>query len=113
MSHIRIGTLLVVFTSLLAGWSAGLRAEPQPAITTINIEGMHCPSCAKRIATALKEVPGVASAQADAEKGLAVVQPRGPKAPSPRAQWEAIEKLGFKPVRLACPYGVFTSKPRF
>lgn len=113
MSHIRIETLLVVFTSLLAASSVSLRAEPQPAVTTINIEGMHCPSCAKRIAASLKEVPGVANAQADAQRGLAVVHSNGPNVPSPRAQWEAVEKAGFKPVRLACPLGTFTSKPRF
>ena len=90
-----------------------LWAETRPAITTIAIKGMHCQGCASKVAARLKEVPGVANANVDAMQGMAIVHPGGRKPPSPRAQWEAVELAGFKPVQLAGPYGTFTSKPQF
>ena len=89
------------------------KAERRSAATTISIKGMHCQGCAKKVVAILQKIPGVAEAQVDAKKGTALVKPGGSKLPSPKAQWEAVEKAGFKPLRLAGPYGVFTSKPRF
>lgn len=82
--------------------------------TTISVKGMHCQACAKKLTDELKRIPGVAQSIADAEKGVAYALPaKGKKLPSPRAQWEAVVKVGFKPLRLAGPFGVFTSKPKF
>lgn len=41
---------------------------------TIKIEGLMCSHCDARVKKALEAVPGVASANADHEKGLAVVE---------------------------------------
>ena len=104
-------------------WSLGLtamaamllavpaQAERRSALTTISIKGMHCQFCAKKVVVYLQKIPGVVEAQVDAKKGTALVK-CGSKLPSPKAQWEAVEKAGFKPLRLAGPYGVFTKKPR-
>ena len=81
--------------------------------TTIVVKGLHCESCAKKLMARLNTVRGVASSQADAKKGLALVVPKNPRQlPSPRAQWEAVEKAGYTPVKLQGPLGTFTSKPK-
>jgi hypothetical protein len=62
----------------------------------------------------LKLVKGVGKITIDAKKGVGVIEPKNAKRPpSPRAQWEAVEKAGFKTVRLAGPFGKFKKKPRF
>lgn len=97
--------------AVLLTTTAMLRAE-EPAATTISVEGMHCAACAKNIAGRLQAVNGVAKAQADAAQSIAVIVPKSNAALSPRALWEAVEKAGYKPVKLVGPSGTFTSKPR-
>lgn len=79
--------------------------------TSINIDGMHCAGCAKKVATRLRAIAGVADAQASAETGTAVVMPKDKAPPSPRAMWEAIEKAGYSPTKLEGPSGTYTKKP--
>lgn len=94
--------------------AATLSAADRDVVTQIEVKGLHCASCAKKLCTALNAVPSVASSQADAETGIAIVTPaQVQRLPSPRAQWEAVEKAGYTPLRLAGPYGTFTSKPKF
>lgn len=91
---------------------AGVAVGAEPAVTTINVKGMHCAGCASKVAGNLKGVPGVAGAQVDAEKEVAIVMPKSAANPSPRALWEAVEKAGYKPTKLVGPAGAFTSKPK-
>ncbi|MBI1904612.1 MAG: heavy-metal-associated domain-containing protein [Planctomycetia bacterium] len=86
--------------------------DPPPATTTITIQGMHCPACAKRVETKLQAVAGVASAQVNAETGIAVVTPAPRQQLSPRLLWEAVATASFKPLKLQGPNGTFTSKPK-
>ena len=89
-----------------------VQAADQTKNTTIVVKGMHCQSCANKIIAALQKVPGVAAANADAKRGLAAAAPTDmQQLPSPRAQWEAIERAGFTPVALYGPYGAFKQKP--
>jgi Cu+-exporting ATPase len=83
-----------------------------PALTTISIADLHCAGCAKKVASKLLAVTGVASVQTNVEAGTATVAPKPEIAPSPRALWEAVEKAGKKPVKLEGPAGTFTSKPQ-
>ena len=85
-------------------------AEPAP--TTISVQGMHCVACAAKVAGNLHSVTGVEKAQVDAEKAVAIVTAKSNVNPSPRALWDAVEKAGYKPVKLVCPGGTFTSKPK-
>ncbi len=87
------------------------QAEP-PALTTIVIEDLDCPSCAKKVAAKLKAVPGVAKVECDVEKTIAVVTAQAGKAPSPRALWDAVEQAGFRPTKLTGPSGTFVAKPQ-
>jgi copper chaperone CopZ len=79
--------------------------------TSISIDGMHCAGCAKKIASRLKTVSGVADAEVNVETGTAAVTPKSKATLSPRALWEAIEKAGYTPSKLAGPSGTFTKKP--
>lgn len=79
--------------------------------TSITIEGMHCAGCAKKIATRLRAVSGVADAQVSVETGTASVTAKDKSNVSPRTLWETIEKAGYTPTKLVGPSGSFTKKP--
>lgn len=85
-------------------------ADPVP--TKITVAGMDCAGCAKKVASKLKEVPGVAVVQTDVKAKTATVVARAQAVLSPRALWEAVEKAGDKPVKLEGPTGTFTKKPQ-
>src|SRR5262249_51858239 len=68
--------------------------------TLISIEDLDCPTCAKGVEKALTAVAGVAGVKTDIEKEMATVTPEANKTLSPRALWEAVEKAGFKPLKL-------------
>lgn len=86
-------------------------AEPTPI--QLSIEGMHCAGCASKVSKRLQAVAGVASAKVDAPSAGAIVIPKQDSVPSPKALWEAVERSGYKPVKLVTTAGTFTTKPRF
>lgn len=88
-----------------------LAVSPTP-FTAIQVDDMHCADCAKKIASKLYSVPGVVEVRADVGKSVAYVVPQKDKSVSPKALWEAVEKAGFKPVKLEGPSGAFTKKPK-
>jgi Cu+-exporting ATPase len=102
------GGMIAVLAALVLGFAA--RAT-EPAPITATVEGMHCPGCAKKIAAQLNEVPGVASVKADVAASTMTVVPKAGQTPSPRALWKAVEKAGYKPVKLEGPGGTFTTRP--
>ena len=104
--------VLTVFVAALAGFISGRAQAADPQATTITIQGMHCGGCAAKVSRQLLAIDGVASAQADATQGNAVVSPQTNAVPSPRALWEAVEKAGYKPTKLVGPSGTFTEKPK-
>lgn len=104
------GSVFVAALAALLLAQAVRAAEPVP--TTITVEGMHCAGCAKKVATKLTEVPGVAAAQGDIATSLLTVTAKAGQSPSPRALWEAVEKSGYKPTRIEGPGGTFTAKPQ-
>lgn len=54
----------------------------------------------------------MAEARADAEKDIVVVIPPADRLPSPKAQWEAVKRAGYKPTKLEGPQGTFDSRPK-
>lgn len=89
---------------------ASLQASQLP-YTWVFVSDMHCAHCAKKISTKLETVSGVAKVQCDVEKGFAVLTPKSGVSLSPRAVWEAVEAVDFKPVKLQGPSGTFKAKP--
>ena len=116
--NFRIGSLMALVVIVTAAgyqtaWAASDKKEKSPQ-TTLTIKGMHCGSCAKKVTAKLQLVKGVGKVTVDPKKGVGIVQPKNAKKPpSPRAQWEAVEKAGFKMVKLDGPFGKFDKKPRF
>ena len=100
----------VVVALAAAGVTGGLWAE-SPRATTIVVEDLSCPVCAKKLSKAVSAVPGVVEVKADVPSSTLTVTPQGQKAPAPRALWEAVEKAGYRPTRLEGPAGTFTAKP--
>ena len=105
-------SLVFVEVAAAATVSARAMAGKRDVRTTIQVKGIHCQFCASKLSRKLKSIPGVSSAKVDAKKAVAVVTPKdAANLPSPRAQWEAIEKAGYKPVKMTGPFGTFTKKP--
>jgi len=61
---------------------------------TLNIEGMHCDNCARKVAAALKAIPGVTDAQVNLPEKAARVSVTDP-APSTRDLMNAVKSAGF------------------
>lgn len=80
--------------------------------TQIVVKDMHCAACAKKIARKLYAVKGVKGVRAVMKTHTATVTPETGKQPSPRALWKAVEKAGFKPVKLVGPLGEFKKTPK-
>ena len=88
---------------------AGAEAPPQATYITVK---MHCAGCAKKMAARLQALPQVAEVKFKVESNLLMVVPKPQQLPSPRAQWEAVEKAGYQPIALKGPFGVFKEKPK-
>ena len=101
-------TIAIAAGAGLTGHSA-LAATPG---TVILVDNMHCSSCARKIASKLYGVPGVVAVRTNVPANTATITPQQQRQPSPRALWEAVEKAGFKPLKLQGPHGIFTSKPQ-
>ena len=96
----------------LAGLLSAKQAVAAEASTTLTVEGMHCGGCAKKIAAKLKAIPGVEDVQADVKTSQISVSTKANQRASARAMWEAVEKAGYKTVKLVGPSGSFTEKPK-
>ena len=93
-------------------WFGAAAAEAADLATTINVQGMHCVSCARKVTGHLQAVPETGAVTVDVATGKVTVPPRLQTAPSPRSLWEAVERHGYKPVQLISPYGRFNAKPK-
>ena len=107
MLHPRLFIAVALLASLTP--AVGFSAEP---VTRIDVTGMHCVMCAKKISTKVQAIPGVASAVADPKTGIVLVTPKPSNTVSPKSLWEVVESAGYKPVRLAVPGGTYETKPR-
>jgi len=102
----------VFLGAMLATLSTTAVEAAQTQVTSIRVTDMHCSNCARKIAGKLVAVPGVLNVRTSVLSHTATITPQQSKAPSPKAIWEAVEKAGFKPVKLEGPAGVFTEKPK-
>ncbi len=85
-------------------------ADPEPTIITV--KGMHCMGCVKKIAGKLRRLPGVAGVRSNLKASTLTVIPEAEEALSPRTLWTAVEKAGYRPLKLEGPNGSFTARPR-
>ncbi len=61
--------------------------------TTINIGGMHCQACVRRVSTAIGKVPGIVSAKVDVGSAAVEFDPQETSLP---AIAEAVKSAGFE-----------------
>lgn len=102
----------LVLALAVGGASLVVAGGTPPAYTVIQVEKMHCESCAQRIGGKLQETPGVKTIQYDVEKKLLWVHPQPGTTLSPKTLWEAVERGKDRPVRLQGPSGTFVAKPQ-
>jgi len=96
----------------LAGFApADDKKTDEAKLTKVKIDDLDCPTCAKALVKVVLKLPGVEKAEADVEKQILTITPKGDKKPSPKEIWEAIEKEGYTPVKLEGPDGKFEKKP--
>lgn len=99
--------LAALLASVAVNWLLAASSE----VTMIQVDDMHCADCAKKISSKLYGVPGVIAVKTNVKVHTAWITPQQQRKPSPKAMWEAVEKAGFKPVKLQGPAGTFTAKP--
>ncbi len=105
-------SLLVTVVIGLGTGGSVFAADTTDTVTTITIEGMHCVSCAKKLTKTFQAVPNVGAVEVSAETGLATIAPKADEVPSAKLLWEAVEKAGYKPVKLVGPGGTFDKAPQ-
>ncbi|MHB8861912.1 MAG: heavy-metal-associated domain-containing protein [Pirellulaceae bacterium] len=106
--------LVCVLAAVLVLNSARAMQAQQPRVvpTVVTIEGEVCGGCVKKVKAALADMRGIAKIEGDPKAKTITIVPAAQVSLSPRAVWEAIEKAGKNPVKLAGPHGTFTAKPR-
>ena len=102
-------TRSMMLIALVLASSVVSAASPEP--TTIFIKNMHCGHCAQKISRKLYSVASVKQVKTNYKRGFALVMPEATRQPSPKDLWEAVEKAGFKPVKIVTPEGAFDEKP--
>lgn len=103
--------LVAMVVTWLMGVTALAPAAGTAARSELLIRGMHCPGCAMKVSRNLEKVANVLSAQVDSTRGAAAVVADDGKPVSPKELWEAVERAGYTPTRLATPEGTFVKKP--
>lgn len=105
-------SLLSAVALFCGTWFGAGTVEAADLATTINVQGMHCVSCARKVTGHLQAVPEAGTVTVDVATGKVTVPSRSQTVPSPRSLWEAVEKAGYKPVQLISPFGTFNEKPK-
>src|SRR5579875_1679583 len=82
-----------------AGTAPPSSSQGQEAVCTLDIEGMHCASCVRRIERSLQKVEGVREARVNLATNRAVVV-YNPEQAEPEVLIHAVERAGYgaKPV---------------
>ena len=106
--------LVIICSGLLSAPTSVGAAEPAvPANAIVLTTKRMC--CAKESVPAIKElnkIPGIASVKANHKTRSLTIVPRAGAYTSPRAIWEAAERVKLDPIRLATATEVHESKPK-
>ena len=109
-----IWLILAILTAAPGGVHEASCAEPDSDVTaTLSVEGMCCKKESKPAIAELMTVGGVRSASADIKAKLLIVEFEPGESYSPRALWEAAERVKkIRVVQLVTPNGTYNRKPR-
>jgi Cu+-exporting ATPase len=97
---------------VLPGMDAASVSAAPPSTTTVVSVKKLCPTCGKKIAQKLEQLPQTHSTSINVEQRTVTVVAKQGQSLSPRIVWEIVEKGGEQPVRLQSPSGTFTAKPQ-
>jgi len=103
-----------VFLTIVAvfiGAKAYAQQPQRPPAIQLFVTDMHCKHCAKKIASKLYTVRGVASVTTNVASGQALITPASGQQVSPKKLWESVESIKFTPTKLVTPQAVFHQKP--
>ena len=88
-------------------------ADPKPQyVAILSVKNMCCAKESVPTIKELSKLPGVGRVSVDYKTRSVMIGPAAQGAISPRAVWEAAERVKIGPTRLATSDGVYTSKPR-
>lgn len=97
--HIRTATARRISTELATAVTRAGVHHGDGFTPTVNylltITGMTCEDCSQHVATALKKVPGVKTANVNYKSAYAIVVPSAKSAPNPNSLVLAVEKAGY------------------
>ena len=102
---------IVVLACAEAAQISAAETKHQSA-TVLTVKKLCCSSESGPAIKELSKLPGVERVTADHKARSLTIEPKAKLAPSPRAVWEAAERLKIGPIRLATLAEVYTSKPR-
>ena len=102
---------IVVLACAEAAQISAAETKHQSA-TVLTVKKLCCSSESGPAIKELSKVPGVGRVSVDYKPRCLMIEPAAKGVISPRAVWEAAERVKVGPLRLATAEGVHTSKPR-
>ena len=102
-----IAALAVAFVAL----AVSAQQPKAPPLTKVELKDLHCMHCAKKIATEVHKVDGVAEMRVDLKQKLVYVVHKSGQTPSAKKLWEAIEEADHEPVKMETPTATHQKKP--
>ena len=106
---------VTVFVAILSAGIAVAVAEPPHKHDHTSVLTTKKMCCSKESGPAIAEIskiPGVGKVVPDHKTRTLTIIPKDNAFPSPKAIWEAAEKVKIEPTRLATAHGVYNAKPR-
>ena len=99
---------------LFAGRGLVLAQEPHTHDHTsvLSTKRMCCSKESVPAIAEISKIPGVGKVVPDHKKRTLTIIPRDNAFPSPKAIWEAAERVKLEPIQLATAHGVYKAKPR-
>ena len=80
-----------------------------PGQAVVYVDDLHCAGCARKVARKIFGVKGVVRVETNVKANRAVITPQAKAKLSGPAIWSAVQKAGFRPVKLIGPEGVYTA----
>ena len=106
--------LAAVVTLMLAGRAVVVAEEPHNHDHTsiLSTKKMCCSKESGPAIAEISKIPGVGKVVPDHKTRTLTIIPKDNAFPSPKAIWEAAERVKLEPTRLATAHGVYNAKPR-
>ena len=110
----RRACLTTVVTLMLAGVAQVPAQEPHKHdhASVLMTKKMCCSKESGPAIAEISKIPGVGKVVPNHKTRTLTIHPKDNAFPSPKAIWEAAERVKIEPTRLATAHGVYNAKPR-